>query len=74
VFSPIGGALPESTDEDQTTGYTYDGDGHVLTQTAIEPSGTPSQVTQYVYGPEKGSEAIYFSSSSGDKKGQKPFS
>jgi RHS repeat-associated protein len=32
------------------TQYTYDGDNHVLTQTAVQPAGTPSQTTQYVYG------------------------
>ena len=34
----------------RTTAYTYDGDDHVLTQTAVMPSGTHSQTTQYVYG------------------------
>ena len=33
-----------------TTAYTYDGDGNVLTVTAVQPAGTPSQTTQYVYG------------------------
>jgi RHS repeat-associated protein len=33
-----------------TTLYTYDGDNHVLTLTAVQPAGTPSQTTQYVYG------------------------
>ena len=34
----------------QTTAYTFDGDGHVLTMTAVMPGGTPSQTTQYIYG------------------------
>jgi RHS repeat-associated protein len=34
----------------QTTDYAFDGDGHVLTMTAVMPSGTPSQTTQYIYG------------------------
>ena len=33
----------------QTTAYTYDGDSHVLTQTAVLPGGA-TQTTQYVYG------------------------
>jgi RHS repeat-associated protein len=33
-----------------TTNYTFDGDNHVLTQTAVQPAGTPSQTTEYVYG------------------------
>jgi RHS repeat-associated protein len=33
-----------------TTQYTYDGDNHVLTVTAVQPAGTPSQRTQFVYG------------------------
>ncbi len=32
-----------------TTKYTYDGDNNVLTQTAVQPAGTPSQTTKYVY-------------------------
>ncbi len=34
----------------QTTAYTYDGDGHVLTMTAVMPSGQNSQTTKYLYG------------------------
>ncbi len=34
----------------QTTAYTYDGNGSVITQTAVMPSGTNNQVTEYVYG------------------------
>jgi len=33
-----------------TTAYTYDGDRNELTVTAVQPAGTPSQTTQYVYG------------------------
>jgi RHS repeat-associated protein len=33
----------------RTTAYTYDGDGHVLTLTAVLPEGM-TQTTQYVYG------------------------
>jgi RHS repeat-associated protein len=34
----------------QTTNYTYNGVGDVLTVQAVMPAGTPSQTTQYVYG------------------------
>ncbi len=34
----------------QTTAYTYDGDGHVLTMTAVMPAGQNSQTTKYVHG------------------------
>jgi RHS repeat-associated protein len=34
----------------QTTKYTYNGKDNVLTVTAVQPAGTPSQTTQYVYG------------------------
>lgn len=33
-----------------TTAYTYDGDNNMLTVTTVQPAGTPSQTTQYVYG------------------------
>ena len=39
-----------SAADDQTTTYTYDGDGNTLSLTAVMPSGTNSQTTQYVYG------------------------
>ncbi len=39
-----------TNDSNVTTEYTYDGANHVLTLTAVQPSGTPSQTTQYVYG------------------------
>ena len=35
---------------DVTTLTTYDGADHVLTVTAVQPSGTPSQTTRFVYG------------------------
>jgi RHS repeat-associated protein len=41
---------PETNNSDVTTEYTYDGDNHVLTLTAVQPAGTPSQTTEYVYG------------------------
>jgi RHS repeat-associated protein len=34
----------------QTTNYTFNGNGDVLTMTAIMPAGTHSQATAYVYG------------------------
>jgi RHS repeat-associated protein len=37
-----------SNSSDQTTQYTYDGDGHVLTMTALLPGS--SETTQYTYG------------------------
>ena len=43
------GATPTSS-TNQTTGYTYDGNNHVLTRTAVMPVGTPSQTTAWVYG------------------------
>ena len=39
-----------TSNTNQTTTYTYDGDGNVLTMTAVMPTGTPSQTTAYVYG------------------------
>jgi YD repeat-containing protein len=39
-----------TSDSNQTTGYTYDGIDDVLCQTAVMPTGTDNQVTQYVYG------------------------
>jgi RHS repeat-associated protein len=43
-----GGSPTASTN--QTTNYTYDGNGDVATITAVMPTGTPSQTTKYVYG------------------------
>ncbi len=34
----------------QTTDYTYDGDNHEISMTAVMPSGEVSQTTDYVYG------------------------
>ncbi len=34
----------------QTTTYTYDGNGNLLSETAVMPSGTPNQTTAYIYG------------------------
>ena len=48
VADYTGGTPTASTD--QTTAYTYDGDGHVTSMTAVLPSGQPSQTTEYVYG------------------------
>ena len=41
---------PETDSSAVATLYTYDGDNHVLTMTAMQPAGTPSQTTEYVYG------------------------
>jgi len=38
-----------SSASDQTTTYTYDGEDHVLTQTAVMPPGGVNQTTQWVY-------------------------
>jgi YD repeat-containing protein len=44
-------SLPARSDSaNQTTEYTYDGDGNVLTMTAVMPSGETNQTTTYVYG------------------------
>jgi hypothetical protein len=39
-----------TTDTDQLTAYTFDGDGDQLTQTAVEPAGTPNEITAYDFG------------------------
>jgi RHS repeat-associated protein len=39
-----------TTMSDWTTNYSYDGDNHVLTVTAVQADGKPNQITQYVYG------------------------
>lgn len=44
------GVPTANPDTNGITQYTYDGDNNVLTVTAVQPSGTPSQTTQYVYG------------------------
>ena len=46
--TPIGAAPTSSTN--QTTDYTYDGDGHVTSMTAVMPAGEASQTTFYNYG------------------------
>ena len=48
VEASTGGSPTDSTN--RTTAYTYDGNDHVVTQTAVMPTGTPDQVTRYVYG------------------------
>jgi YD repeat-containing protein len=40
--------FPASGSANQTTAYTYDGSGHVVTTKAVSPSGQVSQVTQYL--------------------------
>jgi RHS repeat-associated protein len=52
------GAAPTS-DTDQTTLYTYDGDGNETSMTAVMPSGTPSQTTDYIYGVAGGTSGIF---------------
>jgi RHS repeat-associated protein len=42
----------------QTTDYTYDGDGNVTSMTAVMPSGETSQTTDYVYGVSTTGSAI----------------
>ncbi|HWE03568.1 MAG TPA: hypothetical protein VG326_14275 [Tepidisphaeraceae bacterium] len=39
-----------TSDTNQTTESTYDGNDHVLTMTAIMPTGQPDQTTAYIYG------------------------
>jgi hypothetical protein len=56
------GSSPTPTSStNQITTYTYDGDGHELTQTAVMPSGTNSQTTAYVYGVTGGTYNFIFS-------------
>jgi RHS repeat-associated protein len=43
-----GGAPTNSSN--QTTGYTYDGENHVTSMTAVMPTGETSEETQYIYG------------------------
>ncbi len=38
-----------TAESNQTTNYTYDGDGHMLTLQAVEPGGA-SETTQWIYG------------------------
>ena len=53
--STINGGQPTDSNN-QTTDYTYDGLGDTLTVTAVMPSGTPSQTTQYIYGVTTGGD------------------
>ena len=39
-----------TSDSNQTTAYTYDGLGDITSMTAVMPSGTPDQTTDYIYG------------------------
>ena len=39
-----------TADSNQTTAYTYDGLGDLTSMTAVMPSGTPDQTTDYLYG------------------------
>jgi RHS repeat-associated protein len=50
-----------TTSTNQTTNTTYDGMDNVLSVTAVMPSGTPSQITGYVYGvsPAAGNATFY---------------
>ena len=48
-----------TSDTNQTTTYTYDGDGHQTSMTAVMPSGQPSQTTAYIYGVAGGSSGIF---------------
>jgi RHS repeat-associated protein len=52
VVDGVGGTPTD--DSNQTTDYTYDGDGNVTSMTAVmppdSPGATPDQTTQYTYG------------------------
>jgi RHS repeat-associated protein len=39
-----------TNNSNQTTDFTYDGIGHVLSKTLVQPAGTPSETTAYLYG------------------------
>lgn len=47
IANATGGAPGTSTDA--TTNYTYDGNNHLLTLEAVQPAGTPSQITRFLY-------------------------
>ena len=47
IANATGGAPGTSTDV--TTNYTYDGNNHLLTLEAVQPAGTPSQITRFLY-------------------------
>jgi RHS repeat-associated protein len=48
IAAYTGGTPTSSTD--QTTTFTYNGNGNETSQTAVMPSGTPNQTTAWVYG------------------------
>jgi RHS repeat-associated protein len=48
-----------TSDTNQMTLYTYDGDGNETSMTAVMPSGTPDQTTDYVYGVAGGTSGIF---------------
>jgi YD repeat-containing protein len=47
IANYTGGAPGTSTDV--TTNYTYDGNSNLLTLEAVQPAGTPSQITRFLY-------------------------
>ena len=47
IANATGGAPGSSTDV--TTNYTYDGNSNLLTLEAVQPAGTPSQITRFLY-------------------------
>ena len=47
IANATGGAPGTSTDV--TTNYTYDGNSNLLTLEAVQPAGTPSQITRFLY-------------------------
>jgi len=56
AMPPDPSSLPSvQTNKDRATTYTYDGLNHQVTLTAVMPSGTNSQSTQYNYGVTTGS-------------------
>jgi RHS repeat-associated protein len=48
-----------TSDTNQITLYTYDGDGNETSMTAVQPSGTPNQTTDYIYGVAGGTSGIF---------------
>lgn len=49
TYNASTGTLPTSSSINQTTHYTYDGDGNMISETAVMPSGQDSQTTLYIY-------------------------
>jgi RHS repeat-associated protein len=43
-------AAAPTSDTNQTTDFTYNGEGNETSMTAVMPSGTPSQTTAWIYG------------------------